>query len=114
MKRITLLYDTLLDFVFLFEVFTSSTTEMKKQNRKLARTICSLVDQSTLDDKVVEKLSCFSSELSELEIVLTACDIIPLNRSLLGIVSKIQFLIHPIEYAPVSFYIMLLSRQRVL
>ncbi|KAH0561649.1 hypothetical protein KQX54_018392 [Cotesia glomerata] len=83
-------------------------------NRKLARTICSLVDQSTLDDKVVEKLSCFSSELSELEIVLTACDIIPLNRSLLGIVSKIQFLIHPIEYAPVSFYIMLLSRQRVL
>ncbi|XP_044585335.1 uncharacterized protein LOC123265604 isoform X2 [Cotesia glomerata] len=85
MKRITLLYDTLLDFVFLFEVFTSSTTEMKKQNRKLARTICSLVDQSTLDDKVVEKLSCFSSELSELEIVLTACDIIPLNRSLLGI-----------------------------
>ncbi|XP_044585322.1 uncharacterized protein LOC123265595 [Cotesia glomerata] len=71
--------------VFVFLVFTSSVTTIKKQNCKLAKTITLLTDKNTMDEKIMKKLLFFSNDLSHLEINLTACDILPLDRTLLGI-----------------------------
>ncbi|XP_074105944.1 uncharacterized protein LOC141531817 [Cotesia typhae] len=71
--------------VFIFLAFTSSVTTIKKQNCKLAKTITLLTDKNTMDEKIMKKLLFFSSDLSHLEINLTACDILPLDRTLLAI-----------------------------
>ncbi|CAD6230924.1 GSCOCT00013854001.3-RA-CDS [Cotesia congregata] len=68
-------------------LLTSSVTTIQKQHRKLANTISRIVDRKILNDKVSKKLSDFSSDLQFLEIKLFACDIIPVGRSLLGVVT---------------------------
>ncbi|KAH0557350.1 hypothetical protein KQX54_004500 [Cotesia glomerata] len=45
--------------VFVFLVFTSSITTIKKQTSTLAKTITTLRDRSIIDDKIVEKVTFF-------------------------------------------------------
>ncbi|XP_057320416.1 putative gustatory receptor 28b [Microplitis mediator] len=69
---------------FLFTTFTSSVTKIIKQNIILGKTINYLTDQNSMDEKIKTKLSKFSSDLWHLKIELTACEIIPLDRTLLA------------------------------
>ncbi|XP_057320423.1 uncharacterized protein LOC130664498 [Microplitis mediator] len=73
--------------VFLFIVLTSSVTKIMKQNRKLGKTLNLLTDQHSMDEKIKTKLSKFSSDLWYLKFELTACDIISLDRTILGIIT---------------------------
>ncbi|XP_057336829.1 uncharacterized protein LOC130675282 isoform X1 [Microplitis mediator] len=73
--------------IFLFTVLTSSVTTITKQNKKLARIINSLTDRYTMDEKIKKNLAKFSNDLWHLKVELTACDIIPLDRTLLAIIT---------------------------
>ncbi|XP_057321510.1 uncharacterized protein LOC130665220 [Microplitis mediator] len=87
--------------IFLFIVLTSSITKIKKQNKKLGRTINLLTDQNSMDERIKTKLSKFSSDLRSLKIELTACDIIPLDCRLLAIITGTiaTYLIISIQFA---------------
>ncbi|XP_057320418.1 uncharacterized protein LOC130664493 [Microplitis mediator] len=91
----------LLWIIFLFIVLTSSITKIKKQNKKLGRTINLLTDQNSMDERIKTKLSKFSSDLRNLKIELTACDIIPLDCRLLAIITGTiaTYLIISIQFA---------------
>ncbi|XP_008559511.1 uncharacterized protein LOC103579770 [Microplitis demolitor] len=72
-----------------------------KQSKKLGRTINLLTDQNPMDERIKTKLSKFSSDLRSLKIEITACDIIPLDRTLLGIITGTiaTYLIISIQFA---------------
>ncbi|XP_074096264.1 uncharacterized protein LOC141525613 [Cotesia typhae] len=73
--------------VFLFTTLTYSVTAITKQNKRLALTINHQTDQPEIDEKVEKSLLKFASDLRHLKIEVTACNIIPLDRSLLAIVT---------------------------
>ncbi|XP_057321501.1 uncharacterized protein LOC130665213 [Microplitis mediator] len=73
--------------IFLFMVMTSFITEIMKQIKKTARIINLLIDRYSADEKIRKKLEKFSRDLWHLTIDFTACDIIPLDRTLLAIVN---------------------------
>ncbi|XP_053592834.1 putative gustatory receptor 28b [Microplitis demolitor] len=68
-------------------VMTSFITEIRKQIKKTARIINLLVDRFSADEKIRKKLEKFSNDLWHLTIDFTACDIIPLDRTLLAIIT---------------------------
>ncbi|XP_044587497.1 uncharacterized protein LOC123267068 [Cotesia glomerata] len=87
--------------VFVFLMFTSSITTIKKQTSHLAKNITTLRDRNMTDDKIVEKLSQFSIDLLHLKVEFTAYDIMPLDRTLLAIITGTitMYLIIAIQFA---------------
>ncbi|KAH0555502.1 hypothetical protein KQX54_019521 [Cotesia glomerata] len=73
--------------IFLFTTLTCSVTTIAKQNKRLALTINHQTDLPEIDEKVEKNLLKFASDLRHLKIEVTACNIIPLDRTLLSIVT---------------------------
>ncbi|XP_057320414.1 putative gustatory receptor 28a isoform X3 [Microplitis mediator] len=73
--------------IFLFTVLTTYVTKIIKQNEKTATIISLIMDRYAMDDKIKEKLAKFSSDLWYLTVEFTACDIVPLDRTLLAVIT---------------------------
>ncbi|XP_074115776.1 putative gustatory receptor 28b [Cotesia typhae] len=82
-------------------MFTASITTIKKQTSHLVKNITALRDRSITDDKIVEKLSQFSIDLLHLKVEFTTYDIMPLDRTLLAVITGTitMYLIIAIQFA---------------
>ncbi|CAD6242761.1 GSCOCT00014176001.2-RA-CDS [Cotesia congregata] len=85
---------------FLFTTLTTSVTRLLKQNEETSRIINQLLDQFTINQAITEKLSKFSSDLWHMKVEFTLCDIVPLDCSLLTIISgtTVTYLIIAVQF----------------
>ncbi|XP_008559872.1 putative gustatory receptor 28a isoform X1 [Microplitis demolitor] len=66
---------------------TTFVVRVIKQSQKTANIINLLMDRCNMDPKIKEQLAKFSSDLLHLKVGFTACDIVPLDRTLVAIIS---------------------------
>ncbi|XP_057318625.1 putative gustatory receptor 28a [Microplitis mediator] len=69
--------------IFEFIVLTTSVTTVEEESGKTGNIIDSVMDQCAMDEQVGKVLFKFSHDLLHRKVELTACDIVPLNRTLL-------------------------------
>ncbi|XP_057324857.1 putative gustatory receptor 28b [Microplitis mediator] len=67
---------------------TSSVTKTIEQSQKTVKLVNLLMLRPFTNHKIKEQLAQFSSVISHLKVKFTACDIMPLDRSLLAIISS--------------------------
>ncbi|XP_057320424.1 putative gustatory receptor 28b [Microplitis mediator] len=72
---------------FSFTVLATTVSKIMKQNKKTARIINLLLDRYAMDKEIKQKLTQFSSDQWHLTVDFTACDIVPLDRTLLAIIN---------------------------
>ncbi|XP_074102577.1 uncharacterized protein LOC141529781 [Cotesia typhae] len=77
--------------IFLLIVLTSRVTKAVNQSKKMAKLVDLLLIRYYADQQLKEKLINFSSFLTIAKIDFTACEMIPLNRTLLAMVSITDF-----------------------
>ncbi|XP_057318617.1 putative gustatory receptor 28b isoform X3 [Microplitis mediator] len=68
-------------------ILTTFVVRTIKQSQKTANIINRLMDRCTMDPKIKEQLAKFSSDLLHLKVGFTACDIVPLDRTLVAMIS---------------------------
>ncbi|XP_057320413.1 uncharacterized protein LOC130664489 isoform X2 [Microplitis mediator] len=73
--------------IFLFMVLTTNVTTIMKQNEKTSRIINLITDRYEMDGEIKKKLAKFSNDLWYLTVEFTACEIIPLDRTLLAVIT---------------------------
>ncbi|CAD6244466.1 GSCOCT00013877001.3-RA-CDS [Cotesia congregata] len=77
----------LLRNVFLFTLLTTYVTKTIKENEKTIEVINELRDRYFMDEKIEQKLKKFSKNLLYMRVKFTVCDVLPLDRSLLAVIS---------------------------
>ncbi|XP_057320355.1 putative gustatory receptor 28b [Microplitis mediator] len=77
----------LLRNVSLYMILTTNVTKIMKQNKDTSKIINLLRDRYSMDERIEKKLTKFSVNLLHLRVEFTACDIIPLDRTLLAIIT---------------------------
>ncbi|KAH0564626.1 hypothetical protein KQX54_013188 [Cotesia glomerata] len=85
---------------FLFTILTTSVTRLLKQNAETSRIINQLLDRFTINQAITQKLFKFSNDLWHMKVEFTLCDIVPLDRSLLTIISgtTVTYLIIAVQF----------------
>ncbi|XP_057318622.1 putative gustatory receptor 28a isoform X2 [Microplitis mediator] len=74
----------LLWMTFQIIVFTTYVTRTMKQSNNTGKIINKFMDQSTMDEKVEKEMVKFLRNLPYLKIEFTACDVISIDRTLIG------------------------------
>ncbi|XP_057326378.1 putative gustatory receptor 28b [Microplitis mediator] len=74
--------------IFLIMVLTSTVTKTMKQNKKTIKFANLLKLRAFTNNKIKKKLDKFSSVISHLKLEFTACDIMPLDHTLIAIISS--------------------------
>ncbi|XP_057320420.1 putative gustatory receptor 28b [Microplitis mediator] len=92
--------------IFLFTLLTTNVTKIIKQNKKTARIINLLIDRYAADVIIKKKLTKFSNDLWHLTVEFTAYDIIPLDRTLLAVISGTiaTYLVIAVQFRVSAFF----------
>ncbi|XP_057320421.1 putative gustatory receptor 28a [Microplitis mediator] len=72
---------------FVFTALATNVSKIVKQNKKTAMIINLLLDRYAMDEEIKQKLTQFASDHWHLTVEFTACDIVPLDRTLLAIIN---------------------------